>query len=73
MSQEERKKFLQFLNAQMEEEVKKVREKYMPKIELLAQKIKENEKSPKRIEMNLPFSFQVNQDLLSKLTNIKVP
>lgn len=57
MSQEERKKFLQFLNSQMEEEVNKVRQKYLPKIELLTQKIKENEKSPQKIEVNLPFSF----------------
>ncbi|CAD8147617.1 unnamed protein product [Paramecium octaurelia] len=43
MNQDDRKKFLAFLQSQMEEEISKVKQKYMPKIEMLTQKIKQNE------------------------------
>ncbi|CAK91506.1 unnamed protein product (macronuclear) [Paramecium tetraurelia] len=103
MNQDERKKFLAFLHAQMEEEISKVKQKYMPKIEMLTQKIKSNEspeptkpqqqilqtkpqlliqtqqtqqvqqqqQQPQKIEVAVPF--QVNPDVLQKLSNMKIP
>ncbi|CAD8162029.1 unnamed protein product [Paramecium octaurelia] len=75
MSLEERKRLKGQIEQQMYEELELVKKKYASKLDLLNAKIKEEEDKKKQTQqpLNLPFSFQVSQEVLQQLANVKTP
>ncbi|CAD8125833.1 unnamed protein product [Paramecium sonneborni] len=72
MNLEEKKKLKIQIEAQMNEELELIKKKYNSKLDLLNFKIKEEEDKKKQ-PLNLPFSFQVSQEVLQQLANVKTP
>ncbi|CAD8209143.1 unnamed protein product [Paramecium pentaurelia] len=75
MNLEERKRLKNQIEQQMNEELEQIKKKYSSKLDLLNIKIKEEEDKRKQQyqPLNLPFSFQVSQEVLQQLANVKTP
>ncbi|CAD8126328.1 unnamed protein product [Paramecium sonneborni] len=72
MNLEERKQLKNQIEQQMNQEIQQVKSKYLTKLDLLNLKIKEEEDKQKQ-PLNLPFSFQVSQEVFQQLANVKTP